>query len=297
VKTFFLLFIFLIAPLIFSQNQIDTSYTVHNTYKKEIKKFPFIKIVKNKNNINVESIKDLTYKKIDDRTLHFDAYLNKQKTISPAVIMIHGGGWSSGNKLQMSNLAQELALNGYSCFSIEYRLSLEAKYPAGINDVEDAIEFIKKNADKYKIDSNNIVILGCSSGAQMASLTGVKHGNEFKAIINLDGILAFHHPESKEGKSAANWLGGTYQEIPSIWEEASALNNVDKNCPPVLFINSQFERFHAGRDDMIKKLNKLNIYSKVEKIKDSPHSFWFFEPWFDEMVGYIVTFLDKKIKN
>lgn len=281
----------------FSQNQIDTSYTIYSTYNKEIKKFPFIKIVQNKESINVECFKNIGYKKVEDRQLYFDAYLNKGKMICPAIIMIHGGGWKSGDKSQMYNLAQEIASKGYSCFSIEYRLSPEAKYPAGIDDVLDAIQFIKSSTEKYKIDSNKIAILGCSSGAQMASLIGVKYGKNFKAIINIDGILAFHHPQSKEGKSAVEWLGGNYENIPSIWDEASALNHVDKNCPAILFINSQFERFHAGRDDMIKKLNEFNIYSRIENIKDSPHSFWFFEPWFDEMVGYIITFLDEKLKK
>jgi pectinesterase len=48
-----------------------------------------------------------------------------------------------------------------------------------------------------------------------------------------------------------------------------------KNSPPILFINSQFDRFHAGRDDMIAELNTFGIYSEIKKIENSPHAFWF----------------------
>ena len=77
---------------------------------------------------------------------------------------------------------------------------------------------------------------------------------------------------------------------------ASALTHTDKNTPPILFINSSIPRFHAGRDDMIAILNQNNIYNEVHTIKDAPHSFWFFNPWFDETIRYTTQFLDKIFK-
>ena len=91
--------------------------------------------------------------------------------------MIHGGGWRSGNKNQMQVLGQEIAAKGYACFAIEYRLSLEAKYPEGIYDVKNAIKFIKDNAKKFHVDPDKIAILGCSSGGQMAALIGTTNNN------------------------------------------------------------------------------------------------------------------------
>lgn len=294
----------------FSQIQIDTSYTIWSTYKKEIKKFPFIKIVQKPENKKVIQQRDLVYKTIDSREIHLDAFYKKQKSLNPAVILIHGGGWKSGNKSQMNLMAQEIASKGYSCFSVEYRLSDEAPFPAGIMDVKTAIKYIKQNARKFNVDTNKIAVLGCSSGGQMAALIGTTNGksafeekNNFKqnsdvqAVIDMDGVLAFHHPESTEGKYAALWLGGTYEEKPQVWEQASALSNTDANSQPILFINSEMTRFHAGRDDMIAILDKYNIYSEVKTISNSPHSFWFFDPWFDEIVNYSTQFLDKIFKQ
>lgn len=309
-KNLALVFCYLFTAGLYSQIQKDTSYTVQSTFNKEKVKFPFIKIVQEKENKEIAQLKDLVYKSIDSTELHLDAYFKNQNTLQPAVILIHGGGWKSGDKSQMQFLAQEIAAQGYACFCVEYRLSDEAKYPAAVIDVKTAIQYVKSNAANFNIDINKVAVLGCSSGGQLAALVGTTNGNKVfeaqndlnqnsnvQAIINMDGILAFHHPESKEGKVAALWLDGTYEENPKNWEQASALMHCDKNTAPILFINSDMPRFQAGRDDMIAILNKFGIYNEIKTIPNSPHSFWFFHPWFDEIVNSATQFLDKILKN
>lgn len=292
------------------QYKVDTSYTIKSTYAKLIKKYPFITIPEVKTNLEVREAFDQIYNQEQDRVLHFDAFVNTKKKKNPAVIMIHGGGWRSGNKNQMQFLGAAIAAKGYSCFAIEYRLSLEAKYPTGVIDVKNAIKFIKDNAVKFNVDPNKIAVLGCSSGGQMAALIGTTHNNplfedkNFKsrssskvhAIIDVDGVLAFKHPESSEGDMAAFWLGGKSDEMPENWQNASALSHTGKDTQPILYICSSIPRFHAGRDDMIQILNKYKIYNEVQTIPDSPHSFWFYDPWFTQTISYSVRFLDKIFK-
>lgn len=288
---------------------VDMSYTVKSTYDKLIKKYPSITIPVIDKNENVDQIDDVVYNETD-RALHLDAFVNKKQKQNPAVIMIHGGGWRSGNKSQMNPLAQEIASHGYSCFTIEYRLSLEAKYPYGVYDVKNAIRFIKDNAGKFNVDPDKIAVLGCSSGGQMAALIGTTNGDsafddpsnksksssKVNAIINVDGILAFRHPESSEGEMASFWLGGSYEQKTENWKNAAALSHTNKKTPPVLFINSSIDRFHAGRDDMIKILNQYKIYNEVHTIENSPHSFWFFQPWFSQTADFTINFLKKTFK-
>jgi len=152
------------------------------------------------------------------------------------------------------------------------------------------------------------VLLGCSAGAQLATLVGTtpNHKNFFvqdkipenvQAIINVDRITSFIHPEaSKEGLYAAYWLGGSVQNAEKQWEQASALEYLDSSTPPTLFLNSSFPRFHAGRDDMIKHLIKYDIDYDVHTFEDAPHSFWFFEPWFTPMIVKIDTFIKSALK-
>ena len=293
----------------FQTIQKDTSYTVTSSYKKYIKNFPQIEIVKPQQFQIITEIENITYKKLNARELKLDAFINTSEN-NPAVILVHGGGWKSGDKSHMKPMAQYIASKGYSCFAIEYRLSDEAQYPEGIFDIKQAIQFIKANALKFHVDTTKVAVLGTSSGAQMASLvgttnnnskfeekTGYKTSTEVQAIINLDGILAFKHPKSKEGKMASWWLGCTYEEKPETWKEASALTHIDENTPPTLFISSQYERFQAGREEMIEIMEKYQIYYQVENFPDSPHTFWLFNPWFKDTVNYITTFLDKTFKK
>jgi pectinesterase len=104
-------------------------------------------------------------------------------------------------------------------------------------------------------------------------------------------VLAFRHPESSEGAVAIQWLGGTYEEKSEIWLEASALHNVSKETAPILFVGSSMPRFHAGRSDMIRKLDDIGIYSDILVFEESPHTFWFYEPWFTPMLKKINDFL------
>jgi acetyl esterase/lipase len=289
---------------------VDTSYTPKSVFNKEIKKYPFISLVQSKHYSNVLEKKEIVYTSTQDRALHLDAYYIKTPKKNPAIVIIHGGGWKSGNKSQMETFAQEMASRGFSSFTIEYRLSQEAKYPTAIFDVKKAIQFIKTNAKEFNVDTTKIAILGCSSGGQMAALIGSTNNNSLfedkdsssktsstvQAIIDIDGILAFKHPESAEGIVAGLWLGGTYEEKPDVWKQASALTHTDKNTPPTLFINSSQERFHAGRDNMIAILNQYKIYNEVKTIQNSPHSFWFLNPWYDETITYTTQFLNKIFK-
>ncbi len=305
---------FLLAEhVLYSQNtaMLDTSYTIHSAYKKYKNNYPNIEIVKPQHFDNINEERDLVYKELGDRKLHLDAYINSDKTLKPAVILIHGGGWKSGNKSLMEPLAQHIAAQGYACFTVEYRLSLEASFPAGILDVKRAIQFVKANANRFSMDTTKVAVLGCSAGGQMAALIGTTNNNKsfedsgsevckrsstVNAIIDLDGILAFKHPESSEGESANLWLGGNSEENLETWMEASALTHTDENTPPILFIGSKYPRFQAGRDDMIKILNQHHIYSEVENFPKAPHSFWLFHPWFKDTVIYITEFLNKTFK-
>ncbi|MGL2988057.1 alpha/beta hydrolase fold domain-containing protein [Flavobacterium sp. RSSA_27] len=288
---------------LYSQKTVskDTSYTVQATFQKDLKKYPNITLAPTPNWHSITFKKDLVYQKTPHRTLHFDAFLNTSKTPLPAVLLLHGGGWKSGDKAQMKNLALAISQNGYQCFAIEYRLTAEAPYPASIEDCKKAVYYLIKNAKKYNINPTQISVLGCSAGGQMASLVGTTLNNvqpkTIASIINLDGILAFHHPDSEEGKIASEWLGGSFEEKPGVWKAASPLTHTSKNTPPVLFLNSDMKRFHAGRDEMLAILDQHHIYHETHTFEAAPHSFWCYSPWFEKSTDFIIQFLNTTVKK
>jgi Esterase/lipase len=91
----------------------------------------------------------------------------------PAVTYIHGGGFVSGGK---DDVSSAVALNGldrgYAVVIIDYTLSLDASFPLQIHEVKAAIRWVKANGARYSIDVSRIALMGASAGAHLAALAG-----------------------------------------------------------------------------------------------------------------------------
>ena len=124
-------------------------------------------------------------------------------------------------------------------------------------------------------------------------------GSNVHAVVDIDGILSFTHPESGEGddskrtSAATYWLGYPKNEFEKLWEAASPLSYAGPYTAPTLFLNSSVARMHAGREDYISILNRYHIYHETHSFQDAPHSFCLFEPWFTPTLQYINDFLKK----
>ena len=293
----------------------DTSYSVTSAYLGTLKTHPNIRKPSEINPLSVQEKKGIVYAKIGERSLVLDAFYPKKKTtkLRPAIIIIHGGGWRTGNKNQHYALAQRLADLGYVCFLPEYRLSTEALFPAAVHDLKAAIRWVRANTKIYGLNTDKVATLGFSAGGQLSTLLGstahlldfegtegsLNYSSKVNAVIDIDGILAFIHPDSGEGddskrtSAATYWFGYSKTENPTLWNEGSALTHAGKNTPPTLFLNSSVERMHAGREDYRAKLAPFNIYTEVHDFPDSPHGFCLFEPWFTPTVQYVDAFLKK----
>ncbi|MEH6656351.1 pectinesterase family protein [Leeuwenhoekiella marinoflava] len=286
-------------------------YTIETNFKNLSNHYDFLEIIKLDSSLVVNELKDVIYKKTETSDLKLDAFFPKVENDAkhPGVILIHGGGWFSGEKENLGVMAQELAANGYVAVTPSYRLGEEAIYPAGVLDLKDAIRWMRKNAELLNLDVNRIASLGGSAGAQLAMQVGVtpdsevynekneKYSTAIQAIVNIDGITSFVHPEVEKGPILDAWFGGTYDEIPEVWREASPLEYVDSTTPPTLFINSAQPRYHAGRDSYVALLDKYGIYNEVHTLPNTPHAFWLVHPWYSPTFNYTLDFLDKTLKE
>lgn len=297
---------------------VDTSFTIYSAFQKAVTQFPNISLAKIYESDEIEIIENLVYNTIGQRELHLDIFKRKNLNENlPLILIIHGGGWKSGNKSMEHSTASHLAKYGFITAAIEYRLSPEALFPASIIDLKNSLVWLKRNSKQFNIDTNNIFIMGFSSGGHLASLLGLTYNKKIfdkddgtsiqtkiKGVINIDGVVDLTDP-SESGKdtikgklsAAAQWLGCTFKENQKLWMEASPVNYVDDNCPSFLFINSSIERFHAGRDKLFERLKKFNKYFEVHTIPNTPHTFWLFHPWFETVQSIINNFINKNMDN
>lgn len=291
----------------------DTSFNIQSEYNKQKKKYPFIKVAEEFSSPSVVEKKNLVYCSIGQRKLLLDVFYSPAKTEKKrtAVMIIFGGGWRSGDRTMHYPLAQRLASLGYVCFTPGYRLSTEALYPAAINDLKAALKWIRTNANTYHIDISKIAVAGFSAGGELAAFLATTINDKkfetlqcnsnastnINALIDIDGTLAFIHPESGEGddtkklSAATYWFGYSKTENPELWKQASPLTHINPHTPPTLFLNSGVARMHAGRDDFIKLMDAYGVYTQVKTFEGSPHSFCLFPPWFDSTVQFIDKFL------
>ena len=307
--------------LCFAQNSTtipkDSSYNAQKVYSQIHKDYPYATLVKDELPANVSQFRDVIYTTLPNtrfgkRDLHADIFRPKTKKLLPALIMVHGGGWRSGDKSMEVPLAQLIAKQGFVTVPVEYQLSLEAPYPAAVHNLKAAVRWLKTNWEKYGVDTNKIAISGTSAGGQLAALVGTTNGltqfegdransiasSKVNAIIDIDGVISFIAPGSlnlnrKPDSPDIAWLGGSFQQKPEIWREASAGYWANESTVPMLFINSGFSRFHAGQDELVGSLKEWGIYHEVHKFNIKIHPFWLFHPWADETANYISDFMKK----
>ena len=295
----------------------DTSYSTRKDYESNVKKFPFIKPVSDQPMPEVTEQRNLVYASIGSRELHIDAFTPKKNDKNtPAILIVHGGGWRSGDRSQHIPLAQQLAAKGIACFTVEYRLSTEAFYPGAVYDLKAAIRWLHGNAPRFHIDPNKISILGFSAGGELAAFIGVTNGMEkfegnernykfsskVNAVIDIDGTLSFVSPDAWETQNpntvnaSAKWLGYPRTERFDLWTEASPLTYASRNQVPFLFLNSAVERMHAGRDDFKKIMDERKVLVQIKAFPDTPHGFCLYQPWFTTVVDDVDNFI-KKVYN
>ncbi|WP_258103437.1 alpha/beta hydrolase [Marinoscillum sp. MHG1-6] len=322
-KTF--LFFVLISAMVFgsySQDKPiprDTSYTPYSSWVNIRGAYPEAVIAGPNLPEEVTEFREVIYTTLPDtpygdRDLHADVFVPKANGKFPAIIMVHGGGWVSGDKAMQIPLAQRLAAKGYVTIAVEYQLAGEAMFPAAVHNIKCAIRWARAHAEEYKIDPDQIVISGCSAGGQLAALVGLTSGiekfegnqgygqysSDVKAIIDIDGIVDFLAPASlwvnrKPLTYDSKWFGGSFFEVPEKWMEASPIFYLKEQSVPMLFINSGYPRFHAGRDELLGMTNRWGIYTEVHEFYMKVHPFWLFDPWVDPTMDYMHGFLKKVI--
>ncbi|MEO1993397.1 MAG: sulfatase-like hydrolase/transferase [Pirellulales bacterium] len=255
---------------------------------------------------NLNAVRGVTYAQYGDRTLEMDMYRPQDAWgLLPAIICIHGGGWANGSRESHGTIAQALAHRGYVAATISYRLSGEAAFPAQIHDCKAAVRFLRAHADDYGIDAEHIGAIGLSAGGHLtallatsgdvAELEGSGGNPEVSSIIQaaipmgaqtdfLSERTRVVSASDPKGRIWQQFLGGTQEECPTVYADASPLTHLDEADPPCWFITGEHDDPSTHAKVFREQMKKHGIASGLTVIKDAPHGFIGKQIWFDQML-------------
>ena len=257
------------------RNGFDSSFNTTNTDSLNAP-FSFFRMFTGNAKVPYQTITYVTY---PDIALTLDYYPTKILGKKPCVIVIHGGSWSIGDSQQLPELNSYLATKGYNVASINYRMAPRYQNPAPVQDIQAAIKYLNQHADELHIDTNNLVLLGRSAGAQIALLAAYTlHDKNIKGIIDFYGpadmVWGYSIPSSPlimdSRKVMVNYLGGTYQQVPQNYVASSPIEFVDKQSPPTLII-------HGENDVLVAYEHSRRLNAKLQQ--NGIKHYWLKLPW------------------
>ncbi len=169
---------------------------------------------------------------------------------APCVLVVHGGGWDSGDRTEIAHFNHWLASLGYAVVAIDYRLAPKFPWPAQREDVLAALAFLKSRAAQLAIDPTRLVLLGRSAGGQIAETVGYELNDPaLRGVIALyaPSDMTFAYVNSREDdilKSPTlmrKFLGGTPDTARENYKSASALPRVNPRSPPTLLLHGEID--------------------------------------------------------
>lgn len=190
-----------------------------------------------------------------DTAQMMDIYLPARRDTSntKVILFIHGGSWSGGDKNEFNDAiaAIRTKLPGFAIFNMNYRLAYSGsnRFPAQMEDVQSAINFIAAKANEYKVNSNKFCLIGASAGANLAMLHAYKNNKtgKTKAVIDLFGPadltdLYNNHPIPDQARPVVvNFLGATPAANPDIYAQASPINFINTGTVPTLIFHGRYD--------------------------------------------------------
>lgn len=180
---------------------------------------------------------------------------------SPAVILLSGGGWIDFAWTQFNSVGEALVAEGAKVFVVEYRVSKTFPMATPIDaleDVQDAVIYLRKNAKKFGIVKNQIITIGASVGGQMAFASSLSNHRNLSAKKNMkpNFIIAYSPVLRNDKEGYAFERIGQENQWFSPW---NVYANSDARIPPALVF--------SGDQDHLIKLTHLKQMQDMAKAK------------------------------
>lgn len=236
----------------------------------------------------------------------------------PGIVIIHGGGWSGGDKdsPRERNIAAALVPRGYVCMSVNYLLASKdtAAFPQNIQDCKRAVRWLRKNADRLQLDAAHIGAIGGSAGGHLTALlaasgpeTGIdppedaEHSCRVQAAVPLYPHCASSWEAGvgeKHTRYTRLWMFAKSQtDAPQLWDSGSPIKQLSKDDPPLLIIHGTADT--TTPLDQSRRLHEaalaIGVPADLIVIEGAPHSFHL-QPKERDLRPDVIAFFDKHLK-
>lgn len=252
----------------------------------------------------------------EGRSEQADLYLPAKRgkdVRSPAVLIIHGGGWTGGTKNaeREFNIGTTLALNGYVGLSIDYVLATKEKptWPQNLCDCKTAVRWLRKNAERLQIDPENIGVIGGSAGGHLAAMVALTGPDDKLDPAEPDGKISCKVKCAVDlyGPGDLTYLGGELKnlemigkplaEAPELYKAASPITYADKNDPPILLIHGTADKIVDVKqsEHFAAVLKKAGTKHQLVIVEGAPHTFHL-QPKQRDLRPLVIGFFDEHLK-
>ena len=240
--------------------------------------------------------------------------------LSPAVVIIHGGGWVGGDKGSAREVltGTTLAKAGYVCVSVEYWKGTKDRWPTNLQDCKNAVRWLRVNAVRLQVDPARIGVIGGSAGGHLALMVAYTAGNKeidpkplypgvpdrVSACVDMYGISNLL---SRQGTDASGKPDGKLRDTklfpesreaaPEKWKLASPVTHIRRDSPPTLILHGTHDTT-VDRDQSVElheALKKAGVESTLIMVKGANHA-WPLKTGKFDYTDDVVRFFDRYLK-
>ena len=217
--------------------------------------------------------KDILYS--PSAQLELDAFVPRTGKPVPAVIVVHGGGWEAGDKVTyVTPLFEPLARAGLAWFSIDYRLTPAYTNEDQIEDVRQAIRFVRAEHARFNVDPGRIVLLGESASGQIVMQVAAED-RSIAGVVSFYGVYDF--PSMVTDASPRSLLVRLFRrtvlddESRGVLRRYSPQYSAHNGMPPVLLVNGTAERLWSQAQGFSSRLREIGVAHEIVTLDGAPH--------------------------
>lgn len=245
--------------------------------------------------LSTKPIENVVYgKTMDGFELKLDIWPAKDTSkLKPAVVLVHGGGWVSGDKGEAPHWNQWLNDLGYTVFDVQYRLSPQAEWKNEVGDIKSALGWVLQNAGTYQIDPKRINLMGQSAGGNLAMLAAYSMGDAMlpasthvpevhvNSVVNMYGPAdmplfyknshSIHYVQDVMKK----YIGGSPSRFSDRYQILSPIHYIEEHSPPTITLLGTGDRIVPVEQGEVldEKLKEKGVVSEFYLLPEVDHGF------------------------